>query len=100
VLVSALPLSESELAYLSEQLAHRISADGWVSVRSKTSRSQLANRGEARVRMTALLADALHRDRPRSNTRVPRSQTRARLEGKKRRGIVKRLRGTKSSDDD
>jgi ribosome-associated protein len=99
VLVHSLPLTAAEHEQLTTRLGARISADGWVSVRVQTERSQLQNRREARTRMQSLLAGALHRRRIRRPTSVPPSVDRARLEHKRQRSSLKRLRSWRPGAD-
>lgn len=65
-----------------------------VVVVASEHRSQLRNRGAAEERLTAMLADAL---KPPPARRVPtkpsKGSQRRRLDGKKKRGEIKRLRG-------
>ena len=62
-------------------------------------RSQLRNRDTARDRLSARVAAALHRDRPRTPTRPSRRSQRKRVEGKRQRGEVKRQRRRPTGDD-
>ncbi|MFN2514446.1 MAG: hypothetical protein ABR568_23920 [Pyrinomonadaceae bacterium] len=55
-------------------------------------RSQLANRDRALARLEELLRQAIEQERPRRKTRVSRKQKQKRLEDKKRRADIKRLR--------
>jgi ribosome-associated protein len=65
---------------------------GVVAVSVDDTRSQHRNRQLARDRLTALLADALRRTRPRRRTRVPRAARQRRRRAKQRRSETKRLR--------
>ncbi len=70
----------------------RIDADGVISIRADSARSQAANRADARARLVALIERAARPPTPRRPTRPPRSADRRRLERKTARGTVKRLR--------
>lgn len=59
---------------------------------AREERSQHRNRSLALRRLREKLEEAAHSDEPRVPTRVPRSQKRKRLEEKRRRGRLKRLR--------
>ncbi len=75
-----------------ENLAGRL-VDGVLTVVASEHRSQLDNRRAARERMTGLLREAASPPpRTRRPTKPTRGSTRRRLEGKKRRGEVKRGR--------
>ncbi len=67
-------------------------AGGAVTVAVDETRSQWRNRSIARRRLAELLFDALREEAPRRPTRPSRAARKRRLESKKRRGVVKRLR--------
>lgn len=74
------------------RLGARLS-DGVLSVTSSEHRSQLRNREEAERRMVAILSEAIAAPpRPRRATRPTRGSVNRRIEVKKRRSEVKRLR--------
>jgi ribosome-associated protein len=80
------------------RLATRLS-DGLITVHAETERSQLMNRSKAQSRLVELLRAAS--DPPpkkRRPTRPTKSSTAKRLEGKKLRGNVKRLRRNTTDD--
>lgn len=85
-------LTDDERCLILERLASRITKEGVLQVSSQVHRSQAANRDEAMERLGRLLAAALRPRRRRKRTRVPRAAKRKRLEGKRKRGEVKRLR--------
>jgi ribosome-associated protein len=91
--VDALPLPDEKKQLVRERLAGRISKAGVLRVTSQAERSQLANRDRALARMEELLRDALYERIVRKPTRTPRAQKQRRLDAKKRRGDIKRLRG-------
>ena len=91
--VGALPLSDDQKQRVRERLAGRINRDDALRVTSQAERSQLANRDRALARMEELLRDALEERKPRRRTRPSKASKERRLEGKKRRGEIKRLRG-------
>jgi len=87
---SALPADLRERAL--ERLAGRL-VDGVVTVVASEHRAQLRNRAAAAQRLAELLAAAVAPDPPkRRPTRPTRGSQRRRLEGKRARGDVKRLR--------
>ncbi|PPK97467.1 ribosome-associated protein [Kineococcus xinjiangensis] len=90
-------LGEAARARALERLADRL-VDGVVTVVASEHRAQLRNREAARARMASLLAAALAPPPPsRRATRPTKGSQRRRVEAKKRRGDVKRLR--RSTDD-
>jgi ribosome-associated protein len=91
--VDALPLPEDRKARIRERLASRINREGVLRVTSQVARSQSDNRDRALARMEELLQAALIEQRPRRKTRVPKGVKERRLEEKKKRADVKRLRG-------
>jgi len=90
--VGALPLNDQQKQRVYERLAGRINRAGVLRVTSQVERSQRANRDRALERMEELLRDALREQEKRRPTRTPKTQKRRRLEEKKRRGEIKRLR--------
>lgn len=74
------------------RLEHRL-VDGVLVVTASEHRSQLANRRAAVARLTRLLTDGIAPPtRPRRPTKPSQRSVQARLEAKRRRGDVKRLR--------
>jgi ribosome-associated protein len=74
------------------QLGSRIDKSGTLQVSSQRHRTQAANRQQAGERLAELLREALAEDAERRPTRVPPRVRRRRLEEKRRRSQVKRLR--------
>jgi len=90
--VETLPLDEQQKQRVYERLAGRINRAGVLRVTSQVERSQRANRDRALERMEELLRHALREHQKRKPTRTPKAQKRRRLEEKKRRAAIKRLR--------
>jgi ribosome-associated protein len=86
-------LSERRRQILQSRLAGRIDQQGVLRIVVDSHRSQHRNREEAVERLTALLVEALRPRKERRPTRPPARAKEQRLEEKKRRGEVKRLRG-------
>jgi ribosome-associated protein len=85
-------LSPALRARVLARLGARLS-DGVLSVTSSEHRSQLRNREEAERRMVAILSEAIAAPpRPRRATKPTRGSVNRRIEVKKRRSEVKRLR--------
>lgn len=95
---SAAP-SEAQRTVLRERLARRLDGEGWLRLVEAGSRSQLRNREAAEKRFLALLEAALKPRKVRKPTRVPRSEKARRLEGKRLRAGIKRLRGKVAGDE-
>lgn len=91
--VDALPLPDDRKARIRERLASRINREGVLRVTSQVARSQSDNRDHALARMEELLRAALVEQKPRRKTRVPKGVKMKRLEEKKKRADVKKLRG-------
>ncbi|GAB7193529.1 alternative ribosome rescue aminoacyl-tRNA hydrolase ArfB [Kineococcus sp. NUM-3379] len=90
-------LGEVARARVLERLAGRL-VDGVLTVVASEHRAQLRNREAARARLAALLADAVAPPAAaRRPTRPTKGSQRRRVDAKKRRGDVKRLR--RSTDD-
>lgn len=87
-----LPLPEDRKEQVRERLGGRVTGAGILRVTSQSERSQLANRDRALARMEELLREALEEPKTRKRTRPPKAQKQKRLEEKKRRGELKKLR--------
>ena len=70
----------------------RWTEDGAVIIRAESHRSQIRNREEALERLTALIAAAAVRPKPRIATKPTKGSVRRRIASKKVRGQVKSLR--------
>ena len=79
-------LSPEQRARISAKLGPRVTAS------AQDTRSQHRNRELALERLASRLAHALEVRRPRTKTRPTRASQRRRVEGKKRRGDIKRAR--------
>lgn len=84
--------TERERARVLTRLSTRL-VEGVLTVVAAEYRSQLRNRAAARIRLAAMLRDALAPDPPlRRPTRPSRSARERRLTDKRRRTLTKRLR--------
>ena len=85
--VAASPtLTDEQRARISAKLGPRVTAS------AQDTRSQHRNRELALERLATRLAHALEVRRARTKTRPPRASQRRRVEGKRRRGDIKRAR--------
>jgi len=82
------------------RLGPRLDRNGVLRVVAQAQRSQLANRRAATERFAELLAAALATPRARTPTRPSRAAAARRVESKRRRSDVKRLRGRPRLPDD
>jgi ribosome-associated protein len=87
-------------ARLARLAGRRMTADGVLVITAQRHRTQARNRDDARDRLIELIRRAAAPPVPRRPTRVPASARRERLETKKRRSGIKRLRTRKPSVDD
>ena len=71
----------------------RITADGVVIIKAQNHRTQEKNRAEALSRLTELIKSALQAPRKRIPTRPGRAAKERRMDSKKKRGDLKKLRG-------
>lgn len=70
----------------------RINNDGVIIIKAQNHRTQEKNRKEALSRLQALIKTAIHVPRKRIPTRPGRAAKQKRLESKKKRGSLKKLR--------
>ena len=84
--------SEQQKRRIQEKLATRTDSHGIVRVSSQRFRTQQANRKAAVRRLCELVEQALARPRVRRRTTVPRGAQERRLENKRQRSQLKRLR--------
>ena len=77
----------------------RLTQDGVLVLMAQRHRTQERNREDARERLVELIRQATVRPKPRRPTRPTAASRERRIEGKKRRAGVKRLRGARPSFD-
>jgi ribosome-associated protein len=92
-------LPEAARARLETLARHRLDADGRLVVTSQVTRNQARNLEDARDKVRALVAAALVRPRARTATAPTSGARERRLQGKRSRGAVKRLRARPGVDD-
>ena len=92
------PSLPNDVALRLMQLAgQRMTKDGVLVITAQRHRTQERNRADARERLIAMIREAATPPVPRRATKPPRSSRRERLESKKRRSGIKRLRQAKPS---
>ena len=77
----------------------RLTADGVIVITADRFRSQPLNRDDAVARLLELLREAAISPKPRRKTRPTLASQQRRLEGKVRRGGVKKLRSARPGED-
>ncbi len=70
----------------------RLTKDGVIVIAAQQHRQQERNRADARERLFDMIREAAIPPVPRRATKVPKSEKKKRLEGKKRRSQIKGLR--------
>jgi ribosome-associated protein len=91
--VAASSLPEEIKRRLSTLAAGRLTTEGVLLIDSREHRTQARNREAARERLIALIRQAARRPKKRRPTRAPAAARERRLQSKKRRGEIKKLRG-------
>jgi len=82
-------LSDDQKTILKEKLSNRISADGYLQVKSQTHRTQLSNKQEAVEKINELIKNAMVKKKARISTKVSKAAKERRLESKKIKADVK-----------
>jgi ribosome-associated protein len=91
--VRASSLPEQVKQRLLDSRDQRITREGVLVIKAQQHRSLERNREEALARLHEMVARAAHVPKSRRATRPTRSSRKKRLEGKARRGEIKRQRG-------
>ncbi len=86
-------MPESMAAKLATLAGQRMTREGVIVIFAQTFRSQIRNKAEATERLVELLREAAVVQRRRRATRPTLGSKKRRLEGKSKRGDVKRMRG-------
>jgi len=76
----------------------RLTKEGVIVIIAQQHRTQERNRDDARARLIAMIRQAAVKPTPRRPTKVPKAQRRERLEGKRHRSTLKRMRSGKAWD--
>ena len=90
------PDAEARLTRLAGQ---RLTKDGVIVIHAQRFRTQERNRQDAIDRLAELFREASVRPKPRRATRPTFASKQRRLEGKKIRGNIKSMRGSRRIDD-
>jgi ribosome-associated protein len=92
-------LPDDVRARLETLAGRRLTRDGVLVINAQRHRTQERNRQDALDRLIALIRQAAVRPLPRRPTRPTAGSRERRIESKKRRGGIKRLRGAKPALD-
>lgn len=87
-------------ARLARLAGSRMTKDGVIVLTANRFRSREQNRADARERLIALIRDAATPPKPRRKTRPPPASRRARLDSKRRLGVLKKLRRPTKPEDE
>jgi ribosome-associated protein len=98
--VGASSLPEDVKERLRQLAGSRITSDDVLLIDSREHRTQAQNREAARARLAALLEHAAKRPKKRRPTRPKAAAREKRLRSKKKRGVVKQLRGRAGDTED
>jgi len=93
-------LTEEVKARLVKLAGNKMTQDGVLVIEAKRYRAQEQNRSDAEQRLTALIQKALFKPKRRRPTRPTMASQRRRVDSKKRRGAVKRIRQSKKEYED
>ena len=96
--VFALRLSPEVYTRLKQLAGSKMTSAGEIVLTARRFRTQEANRTDARARLIALLAEAHDLPQKRAKSRVNRVGKEQRIQGKKKRAVVKAGRGRVSLD--
>ena len=72
----------------------RVTQDGILLIEARQFRTQERNREDAIARLVELVRQATQKPKPRKKTRPSKAAKERRIEGKKQRGNIKKMRGT------
>ena len=85
-------LSEQVRERLAQLAGRRMSAEGVLIIDARSHRTQEANRREALERLIGMLIQASEEPRPRKKTRPTSASRKRRMQSKRRRSEIKRMR--------
>jgi len=97
--VAASSLPDDVKERLAKLGGSRMTAEGVLVIDSREHRTQSENRDRARIRLVALVQQALRRPKSRRPSRPTAASRERRLSEKQRRGVVKARRRSRSDDD-
>jgi ribosome-associated protein len=92
-------INDQQKNLINEKLSNRITADGFLLVKSQAERSQLGNKEDVVKKMNALVNKALEPKKIRKPTKVPKAVKEKILQNKKQKSLVKEGRKKLRRDD-
>jgi ribosome-associated protein len=98
--LGASSLPDETKARLRELAGSRINSEDVLVIDSREHRTQAQNREAARARLTALVQNAAHKPKKRRPTKPKAAARERRLASKKKRSVVKQLRGRAAGSED
>ena len=90
--VTSTALTADDRALLLERLASKLTTDGTLIVTSTLTRDQVKNRNDAQGKLALIVRTALHRDKPRRETKPSRASKHRRVADKRHRSEIKKNR--------
>lgn len=93
-------LAEDVKARLVKLAGAKMTRDGVLLIEVKRYRTQERNRADAELRLASLLQKALIKPKKRQPTRPTKASLMRRMESKKHRGLVKRIRQSKKEHEE
>ena len=97
-LLGSVALTDAQKQRLKSRIGSRLTQDGVLQIHVEEFRSQIRNKELARERLREVIINGLRVDKRRVPTRAGKNARKRRMDGKKARGAVKKLR-RKPSDD-
>nr|WP_153799157.1 alternative ribosome rescue aminoacyl-tRNA hydrolase ArfB [Foetidibacter luteolus] len=85
-------VTEQQKLLLLQKLSARITADGWLLVKSQTERTQMGNKEQVVKKMNQLVDKALEKKKPRIATKASTASKERRIENKKLKAVTKQNR--------
>ena len=85
-------LNEEQKERIEKKLVHKINSAGFLQVKSQVYRTQLSNKEAVIVKLNALIAAALKKEKKRVPTKPSKNSKEKRIETKKKDAVVKETR--------
>ena len=95
----SLLMNESQKQLIKQQLANRITAEGFLLIKSQSERTQLGNKEQVIKKMNEAVSKALQPKKARIVTKIPKGVKERRLENKKQKSFVKEGRKKMKRED-
>lgn len=85
-------VNDEQKELIQSKLSNRITADGFLLVKSQEARTQISNKAIVVQKMNELINTALHKKKSRIATKIPKAVIEKRIESKKRNAVNKQGR--------